>query len=176
MAMDGPTGGRAWVEALYDAHGARVHAFFRYRVTDVALAEDLTADVFIRALERAASYAPAKGSERVWLFQIARNRLYDHLRFVRRHPIAPLEAAHAEPAALHQPEQALLDQETSRALQAALATLAPREIAITALYYAGGLTHAEIASVMRVSAKNVGVILTRARRKLRDKLQMEEYP
>jgi RNA polymerase sigma-70 factor, ECF subfamily len=90
-------------EALYRKYVAQVYSFALYELRDTHAAEDLTAQVFLRALAGLPSFReqdePPGSSFRVWLFQIARNSLSNERRRTRRHPDAPLELALEVPAA-----------------------------------------------------------------------------
>ena len=59
---------------------------------DRAAAEDVTALAFERALRGRAGYRPGKGSERAWLFGIARNAALDELRRRKRVVVAARRA------------------------------------------------------------------------------------
>jgi RNA polymerase sigma-70 factor (ECF subfamily) len=84
-------------EALYRKYVAQVYSFALYELRDTHAAEDLTAQVFLRALAGLPSFReqdePPGSSFRVWLFQVARHTLSNERRRVRRHPAAPLELA-----------------------------------------------------------------------------------
>src|SRR3954468_9787113 len=67
-------------ERLYNAEAGGLFSFLAYRTGDRALAEDLLADAFERALQ--GKYNPRKGSAKTWLYSIALNALRDHLRRV----------------------------------------------------------------------------------------------
>lgn len=90
-------------EALYRKYVAQVYNFALYELRDQHAAEDLTAQVFLRALAGLAHFReqaePPDSSFRIWLFQIARNTLSNERRRVRRHPIDPLDLAFEVPAA-----------------------------------------------------------------------------
>ena len=62
-------------EALYRAHVGAVTAFFARRTRNPQLVADLTADTFVEAMGSYISHGPADGSERPWLFAIAK-RVY----------------------------------------------------------------------------------------------------
>jgi len=62
---------RARVARWAEAHGAALQAWARRLVRDRAAAEDVVQETFVVALERADAAVPA-GSERAWLFGIAR--------------------------------------------------------------------------------------------------------
>lgn len=68
---------------LYDRYVNRVYGFILRRVGDRDLAEDLTADVFTKALRRIDSYTFAGVDPIAWLLTIARNRVHDHFRSAR---------------------------------------------------------------------------------------------
>ena len=84
-------------EALYRKYVAQVYNFSLYELRDTHAAEDLTAQVFLRALGGLRHFQeqaePPESSFRVWLFQIARNALSNERRRRVRHPEAALDAA-----------------------------------------------------------------------------------
>ena len=65
-------------ERLYADEAQGLFAFLSYRTGDRALAEDLLADAFERALR--AKYNRRKGPAKTWLYAIALNALRDHVR------------------------------------------------------------------------------------------------
>jgi RNA polymerase sigma-70 factor, ECF subfamily len=67
-------------ERLYAEHAQALFGFLRYRTGDAALAEDLLADTYERALRARRRFDPRKASEKTWLYAIALNRLNDHVR------------------------------------------------------------------------------------------------
>ena len=101
-------------EALYRKYVAQVYSFALYELRDRHAAEDLTAQVFLRALAGLPRFreqaAPPDSSFRVWLFQIARNAISNERRRVRRHPIAPLDLA-AEVAGDHDVQATAAERE-----------------------------------------------------------------
>lgn len=69
--------------AVYERHLASVAAYLTRRVGG-ELAEDLTAEVFVRAFRARGSYRPVHETARPWLFGIAANLVADHRRAERR--------------------------------------------------------------------------------------------
>jgi len=64
----------------YHEYKHKVYSFVLYRVGgDVALAEDLTSDTFLKAFERFESYNDTYAFS-TWIFTIARNTIIDHYR------------------------------------------------------------------------------------------------
>ena len=109
-------------EALYRKYVAQVYNFALYELRDPHAAEDLTAQVFMRALAGLAHFPdqaePPDSSFRVWLFQIARNAISNEKRRARRRPTAPLDAALEFAAADDVPAAAAERVELHRALAA----------------------------------------------------------
>lgn len=95
-------GDRAAFAAIYDRHYRAVFNYIFYRVGDVPLAEDLTADVFVRLVEKIHTFTPDKPIL-AWLYTIARNRVIDHHRRYGRTTLVSLDddldAADDDPAA-----------------------------------------------------------------------------
>lgn len=59
--------------AFYKTHLETVQRFIARRVVDPHLAADLTADVFLAAIQSAHKYKPDRGSPGAWLIGVARN-------------------------------------------------------------------------------------------------------
>jgi RNA polymerase sigma-70 factor (ECF subfamily) len=165
MALAPADGARALrFDALYRSSAADVYAYVASLVGDRAAAEDVTAQAFERAFRRQRTFNPRRGSERAWLFGIARNAALDELR--RRRRQAALVVDPEDPRADLMLEPA--DAERRAAVRAALAALEPREREIVALKFHAGLSNAEIARVLGVSESNAGTRLHRAVTKLRE--------
>lgn len=75
-------------EAFYREHLGVVRRFVARRVGDVEQAADLTADVFVKAIESADRYDPSLGPPGAWLIGIARHVVAAHLRDAVRHAAA----------------------------------------------------------------------------------------
>ena len=75
-------------DALYRECARDIYAYVRTLLGDDASAEDVTALAFERAYRRRATFDGRRGSERGWLFGIARNAALDELR--RRKRSAPM--------------------------------------------------------------------------------------
>lgn len=67
-------------EAFYREHVDAVQGFIARRVGDRDMAADLTADVFVTAIESAGSFDAARGAPVAWLFGIARLVVVSRLR------------------------------------------------------------------------------------------------
>ncbi len=65
--------------ALYEAHFERIYAFVAHRVRDRSVAEDLTAEVFRRALAGIGAFEWRGAPFASWLYRIAANEIADHM-------------------------------------------------------------------------------------------------
>lgn len=153
-------------DALYADQLPRIYNFFRYRVGDGAVAEDLTSRTFEKAWTARHRYRRDLAGFGTWLVTIARNVAIDHWRTHRAH--APLEAA-ADVVGGATPEELAERRADFERLSALLAALGERERELIALKYGAGLTNRAIAKATGLSESNVGTLLHRAITALRDR-------
>lgn len=152
-------------DALYRESARDLYAYVRTLLGDDAGAEDVTAVAFERAYRKRASFDSGRGSQRGWLFGIARNAALDELR--RRKRSAPLVAELADDQTPAPEEEADLAVRRST-VRVALAALPPRDRELVALKFHGGLSNAELAAVLGTSESNAGTRVHRAVMKLRE--------
>jgi RNA polymerase sigma-70 factor (ECF subfamily) len=173
MAIDGEMSERLpWAEGAaeldWDAAYAqllpRVYNYFRYRLGNDVVAEDLTSRTFEKAWAQRASYRHDLAAVSTWLFSIARNVGVDHLRAQRPH--LPLEAA-AHVAAAGTPQDHVAQASDLQRLAALLRRLPAREQELVALKYGAEATNRAIAALTGLSESNVGTILHRVVLELR---------
>ena len=164
MATPPNTAGASF-DALYRDTARDIYAYVRTLLGDDATAEDVTALAFERAYRRRASFDARRGSQRGWLFGIARNAALDELR--RRKRVAPLIGELPDEAAADPDEEADLAARRTT-VRAALAALPPRDRELVALKFHGGLSNAELAAVLGTSLSYAGTRLHRAVAKLRE--------
>lgn len=65
---------------LYDRYCDAIHRFVYRRLGEHEAAEDVTAEVFFKALRAIDSYRPETAPFAAWLYRIAQNAVIDHLR------------------------------------------------------------------------------------------------
>jgi RNA polymerase sigma-70 factor (ECF subfamily) len=151
-------------ERLYAAEAQGLFGFLAYRTGDRALAEDLLADAFERALRSRKRFNPRRGSEKTWLYAIALNLLRDH---ARRAAAAERALERAGPAATTVDPPPI---EARDAVQRALRVLSDEEREAIALRFGAELTVPEIAEALREPLTTVEGRVYRALRKLRAEL------
>lgn len=152
-------------EALYRKYVAQVYSFALYELRDANAAEDLTAQVFLRALDGLPRFReqgePPDSSFRVWLFQICRNTLANERRRVRRHPEATLDFALEVPSADDVQAEALDREQLARAWQHIGQLPAERRQALV-LRFVEEMSTREIGEVLGRSEGATRVLIHRA--------------
>ena len=148
---------------LYADELPRVYNFFRYRMYDHQVAEDLTATTFEKAWRSRNQYRRDRSGFSTWLFTIARNVAIDYYR--RRRTDVPLKAdLPSDAVSLGEAQQ---HRDDIQQLKRLLAPLPPRERELIALKYGAGLTNRAIAQLVGLTETNVGTILHRVVKQLR---------
>ena len=71
---------KAPFETVYDENFKYIYNYLYSQTLHRETAEDLSMDVFVRAMEHYGGYDPEKASVRTWLVTIARNCLINHLK------------------------------------------------------------------------------------------------
>ena len=74
---------------IFARHQPDIYRYIFFRVGDVATAEDLTSDVFVRLVEKIDRFTYQDRPLLAWLYTIARNLVTDHLRRVGQTTILP---------------------------------------------------------------------------------------
>ena len=141
----------------------RVYAYVAYRIGDGADAEDVTSDVFERALRYRKSYDPSRGDPLAWLIGIARRSIADVKYKVRLEPDERPEARSAEDL-----EGEALERLT---VAAAVDALDERSRELVALRYGADLSARQIGEILGLKTNAVEVALHRTLERLRPALE-----
>jgi len=159
---------RAW----YEHAVVKVYGYLFPRCGgDVSLAEELTQQTFIQAVERRSTFE-GRSSDITWLCSIARNKLADHYRRIdqeeRRHLRLVVREAPVSDAGGPGSTTAVEDRE---ALLAALRNLPALQRAAVVLCYVDGLSVREASQALDRSESATESLLSRARERLREILR-----
>lgn len=160
---------------LYEEHLSGVYKFVYYRVGDKDTSEDLTSDIFNKALTGFSTYDSRKASFSTWIYSIARNTVIDYYRKQSREKKLVDESPADVPSGADSPDRQLAKSEEYRKLRECLLKLKTQEQEIIALKFSSEMTNREIAAVTGLSDTNVGTILCRVIRKLRDEFSGWEH-
>jgi RNA polymerase sigma factor (sigma-70 family) len=157
-------------ERVYRAHVGEVTAYFARRSAEPQTVADLTADTFVRAITSFATFDPARGSPRGWLYGIARRVFAQHCERISRgrDVMARLggrrELAGDEVAELVTRVDA---ERAGRELLAAMAELTPTDRDVLELVDVAGLDRGDAAAALGLSLGAMRIRLFRARGRLR---------
>lgn len=164
---------RGDAEAFAQLYRAHVQLIFRYimaRVNNRQLAEDLTSDVFIRALEGLGNYHDQGKPFLAWLYRIAQARVIDHYRQASRRPTEvnvddqPLPVENSLDAGL-------AHRQAAQALRAAIAGLTEDQRQVVILRFVEGYRVDEVAAILGKQPNAVKALQFRALRALASKLE-----
>lgn len=149
-------------DLLYRRYVTRIYRYCYARTNNTQVAEDLTAQTFLAALEGIGRFR-GDGSIAAWLFGIAANVCKGYYRYQKRHPQAPLETV-SERTDMHTPDlephiyrQGILDC----ALRV-MPELSEERQEVLRLRFLAGLDTAETAAVMGKRRGAVRKLLSRA--------------
>lgn len=136
----------AAISALYRQHVQAIYRYIYYRVGDVQTAEDLTAEVFVRAIEGLPNYQSRGVPFAAWLYRIARARVADHFR--REQRTGTVDLKEDWPA---DDDSLLVQVQRSfyhRKLRGAINQLTPDQQHVVILKFVEGLSNAEVAQIL----------------------------
>ena len=154
--QDGDPGAFA---VLYERHAGSVFGLAHRILGDRAAAEDVAQDVFVSLWRHRDVYASDRGGARAWLLTITRNRAIDVIRRGARRQ-EPLGDVHQSREAPERTEDEALRRDEAATLGAALRGLPDEQRTAVELSYFAELTHAEIATRLRVP---LGTVKSRVR-------------
>jgi RNA polymerase sigma factor (sigma-70 family) len=160
-------------EAFYRMHVGAVERFVVRRVTDPHRAADLTAEVFLAAIESADGYRPSRGAPVAWLYGVARNVLAAD----RRRHGREVDAAYrfGGRRLLDEDDIARMEDRIDAEAQAgrlylALDRLSDAERAVLELVSVDGLSVHDAARAIGIRPVTARVRLHRARQRLQEHL------
>jgi RNA polymerase sigma-70 factor (ECF subfamily) len=147
LAIRASKGEAAAFGLLYDRHVAAIYRYVYYRVRDDAEAEDLTSDVFTRALKAMPRYEPRQAFL-AWLYRIARNAVIDRARKGNRQVSFEDALEHPGVDKIVEPDAEILAHSDSATLRDALQKLTPLQREVVVLRFLEGYSTLEIAGMV----------------------------
>jgi RNA polymerase sigma-70 factor, ECF subfamily len=153
-------------EAVYAEHVIGIYRFVYARVGNRPDAEDLTAQVFVRAVEQLDT-TRQPGQIAAWLYRVAQNAIADYWRAFYRLPVVGVDhvAPGWEPADAGARREPARDDRAARRVEALLGNLPDRYRRVLELRFIQRLTVAETARAMGITSGNAKVLQYRALRK-----------
>lgn len=138
---------------LYDRYQPAIYRYIFYRVGDIATAEDLTGEVFVRLVEKIHRFTYRGRPLLAWLYTIARNLVTDYHRHARRS--LPLTLDDRLVGDVIDPEQTIEDRLTQHSLAVAVARLTEDQRQVILMKFVEGLDNEAVA---RTLSKSVGAV------------------
>jgi RNA polymerase sigma-70 factor (ECF subfamily) len=151
----------AWAE-IYARYAQRVYSYIYFRVGDQHTAEDLSADVFVKAIAGIKGYVYRGTPLLAWLYRIAHNVTVDHRKAAARR----MQVAGApENLEGHGDAIAVLDERSD--MLAAIRALTEEQQQVIMLRFYQGLSNADVARVIGKPEGAVKALQSRGLRSLR---------
>ncbi len=159
---------------LYDRYVGKVYRFAYCRMRNRSLAEDLTSEVFLKALKGIRSYDHREHGLSAWLYRITENAAADFYR--KRRPEAGLEASVALPSAHRSPAEEVTQRDTIGQVWTAVDRLPGQQRTAMRLRFDNDLTNRQVGDLMGKSPAAVKLLLHRAIKRLRIELAAYTVP
>lgn len=140
---------------LYEEHFDKVYRYVYLKVGNEAEAEDLTQDVFVKALEAIGSYRWRNLPFASWIFRIAHNQVIDYFRKQGKVEKVDLEDDDVAPVDESNPAQIAEQRFEIAELRDNIKKLSPSQREVISLRFGAELSTAEIAEALGKSAGTV---------------------
>jgi RNA polymerase sigma-70 factor (ECF subfamily) len=157
---------------IYETHVDRVYRYLLSRLGQPADAEDVTAEVFIRAMKALPSYKPKGTPLMAWLYRIAHNQAVNWVKTRSRRRENGLDDVAA--ASSDDPEREALDRASFAEAERAMDQLTPLQRQVLSLRFAGELSIAETGKIMKRSQGAVKFLQYSALQAMRRNLEQAE--
>ena len=186
---DASADAQRWVED----HGDVLYRFAMARVCRSHVAEDLVQETFLAALQ-GTRHQQGPDAERRWMIGIMKHKIVDHFRREAREPNVPNDGAdkpmhendflsdghwRPEMAAIQswpeKPDRLLEQRQFREVLANCLKRLPPKAAQVFTLREMDDIDTEEICRLLRLTQTNLGVILYRARKQLRNCLAVRYF-
>ena len=158
------------IEELYRTYFDIVYRYIRSISQDGSLAEKVTQETFFKALEKIDQFR-GDCDVRVWLCQIAKNTLYDHLKKQKKQLLGDERLEEAESADGELLEEKLAQRSQAMEIHKVLHRLSEPYKEVFSLRTFGELTFREIGMLFGKSENWARVTYYRARVKIREELE-----
>jgi RNA polymerase sigma-70 factor (ECF subfamily) len=159
----------AWAE-IYRRHAQQVYAYIYYRLGDQHIAEDLAADVFVKALAGIKGYSWRGTPLLAWLYRIAHNVTVDHRKSAARRM---QHHAPGDAGGIEERVDRLGESDARADMMSAIRALTEDQQQVIILRFYQSLSNAEVAAVLGKPEGAVKALQTRALRSLRRNMETQ---
>ncbi len=166
-------GDPAALEEIYEQSYPSIYTYIFYRVGSTELTEDLTAEVFVRLVDKIDTFTQRGRPILAWLYTIARNLVADHHRRAGRMDLLPLEER-ILPDSAKNPAQIVERHLTNEDLVVALQHLTEAQRQVILLKFFGDHSNKEVGALLDKTEGAVKSLQHRALAALRRVLEREQ--
>jgi RNA polymerase sigma-70 factor, ECF subfamily len=159
---------------LYERHAVRVFRHAYFLTSDVSLAEDLTAQTFLKALEAIGRYEDRGVPFIAWLLRITVNLAINHRKALKNGIHAQLPEQIVDNDALNSPEQSCTIKSEGERVWTKVRELPLEQRQVIVMRFMEDLPYSDVAAVLGKSIGAVRVIQFRALHNLRNLLREEQ--
>ena len=156
--------------AIYERHVQKIYNYVYYRTGNEHDAEDLTARVFLRAMNHMPAYKERGLPFSAWLYRIAHNLVANWHRDGKRRQTVPLDRSISSDSEAEQPDKITESNEQTAQLLQAIRLLPDDRQELLILKFVERLPNAEIARTMQRSEGAVKSLYHRTLLSLRKEL------
>lgn len=159
-------GDKAAVSTLYEAYVQAIHSYIGYRVESDMIAEDLTAEVFLKMVHGLPRYRDMGAPFGSWLYRIAASQIADYYRHNRR----TVDLSENQATDDTDPFGKAAKKEERQRLHQALAALPTDFQTLLILRFMQGQPHSMVAAALNKSEAAIRVMQHRALKALAHEL------
>jgi RNA polymerase sigma-70 factor, ECF subfamily len=153
---------------LYDHYFGQIYRFVYSRLRNQEAAEDVTSEVFFKALRAIGRYKPSGHPISAWLYQISVNAINDHYR--SRRPTSSLDGAIAVADPARPVDERVADSTEVARVWAAIEALPPQQRTAMTLKLGEDMKLAQIGVIMGKSEGAVKLLIHRGMIGVRSRL------
>jgi len=158
---------------LYDFYFPKVYAFVAAKISNRDDAEDITGDIFMKALENLKNFEWRGVPFGAWVFRIARNTLNDYYGKSAKTRTMDIDKAFgvSEDEEKTSPHKKAAKEELAGKVKEILTGLQERELNVIQLKFFSEMTNREIMHITGLNESHVAVIIYRTLRKIKPELK-----
>jgi RNA polymerase sigma-70 factor (ECF subfamily) len=160
--------------AFYEQYQPAIYTYVFYRVESATVAEDLTAEVFVRMVEKIQTFTEQGRPIAAWLYTIAGNLVIDHYRRERRATWVQLQEDDGIEVSKIKPDELVEASLDQGKLVGALQHLTEEQYQVILLKFVEQRTNAEVGAILGKSEGAIKSLQHRAIDALRRIMQAEE--